>query len=182
VEHDRQRILRSVGRNRRWSVSTFDTCTDTGDESSYKIRYADHSPNLDGFSTDALGSGDDKLCAVNPNFYHEVLRLQGGGPVDMGIVHSPDVDGIYNSIAHWNSDGWEKNNTQHTNRFNKYEFGENTISSLNYGDLSFIQYVLAVDECELFIPNVFSPNADDNDVFYIRGNGLESMELIIYNR
>jgi len=35
----------------------------------------------------------------------------------------------------------------------------------------------------IFIPNVFSPNGDgQNDVLYVRGDGIEFLEFIVYNR
>lgn len=35
----------------------------------------------------------------------------------------------------------------------------------------------------VFIPSAFTPNGDgENDVFLVRGNNIESMELVIYNR
>ncbi len=42
--------------------------------------------------------------------------------------------------------------------------------------------VITVD-CEIYIPNAFSPNGDNvNDIFYIRSNSIKSMEIYIYNR
>ncbi|MCT4580141.1 MAG: gliding motility-associated C-terminal domain-containing protein [Flavobacteriales bacterium] len=35
----------------------------------------------------------------------------------------------------------------------------------------------------LFLPNVFSPNNDgDNDVFYVRGKGFESLKFVVFDR
>ncbi|HIA13013.1 MAG TPA: T9SS type B sorting domain-containing protein, partial [Flavobacteriales bacterium] len=36
---------------------------------------------------------------------------------------------------------------------------------------------------ELFVPTLFSPNADQmNDIFYVRGNGIDWIEIVIYDR
>ncbi|PCH94830.1 MAG: hypothetical protein COB85_05160, partial [Bacteroidetes bacterium] len=43
--------------------------------------------------------------------------------------------------------------------------------------------ITVVNVAEIFIPNLFSPNADNvNDIFYIRGNGIDQLEIIIYDR
>jgi len=37
--------------------------------------------------------------------------------------------------------------------------------------------------CDIFIPNIFSPNGDgQNDVLYVRGQGIEQLTFVIYNR
>lgn len=39
------------------------------------------------------------------------------------------------------------------------------------------------DTKSIFVPNIFSPNGDgQNDVLYVRGNGLVSVTFIVYNR
>ncbi len=46
--------------------------------------------------------------------------------------------------------------------------------------------IAATNDCfaaNVFLPNVFSPNGDgENDVLYVRGEGIQYLELIIYNR
>jgi len=37
--------------------------------------------------------------------------------------------------------------------------------------------------CDIFIPNIFSPNGDgQNDVLYVRGQGIEQLTFVVYNR
>jgi len=39
------------------------------------------------------------------------------------------------------------------------------------------------DEPEIFVPNAFTPNNDQqNDLLYVRGNSIETMQLVIFNR
>ncbi len=52
--------------------------------------------------------------------------------------------------------------------------------------LSMFTVLPGADEClppHVYIPNIFSPNGDgENDVLYVRGEGIEYLEFIIYNR
>lgn len=63
-----------------------------------------------------------------------------------------------------------------------------TIIDLNTGCEVFAEkrlkvYEINCAEPEIFIPSAFTPNGDNNnDVFYVRGSNLYSIELEIYNR
>ncbi len=49
-------------------------------------------------------------------------------------------------------------------------------------------YILEVKDCEalwqhIYVPNIFSPNGDDsNDVFYVYGDRIAEMELVLFDR
>ena len=50
-------------------------------------------------------------------------------------------------------------------------------------------YITTINDLEIdcdyhiYLPNVFSPNGDgENDILYVRGKGVESITLTIYNR
>jgi len=49
-----------------------------------------------------------------------------------------------------------------------------------------LQILPATEECytpHAYIANIFSPNGDgENDILYVRGEGIESFEFIVYNR
>lgn len=63
-----------------------------------------------------------------------------------------------------------------------------TVIDLNTGCEVFAEkrlkvYEINCAEPEIFIPSAFTPNGDNNnDVFYVRGSNLYSIELEIYNR
>lgn len=44
-------------------------------------------------------------------------------------------------------------------------------------------YVEVTGDISIFVPNIFSPNGDGiNDVLYVRGNGIETLQFVIYDR
>ena len=63
-----------------------------------------------------------------------------------------------------------------------------TVIDLNTGCEVFAEkrlkvYEINCAEPDIFIPSAFTPNGDNNnDIFYVRGSNLYSIELEIYNR
>lgn len=43
--------------------------------------------------------------------------------------------------------------------------------------------ICILESTELFVPDIFSPNGDgQNDVFYVRGKGIQSLRFVLYDR
>jgi gliding motility-associated-like protein len=61
-----------------------------------------------------------------------------------------------------------------------------TVISTDANDCLSVDYVTVYIEAEcgsVYIPNVFSPNGDNNnDILYVHGNCIISMEFMIYDR
>ncbi len=52
-----------------------------------------------------------------------------------------------------------------------------------YVQESFDTITLEVVHCDIFIPNIFSPNNDNlNDVLYVRGEGIAQLSFVVFNR
>jgi gliding motility-associated-like protein len=53
-------------------------------------------------------------------------------------------------------------------------------------DADSVRVLDGIDDCNpphVYVPNVFSPNGDgENDVLYVRGEGIQFLEFIVYNR
>jgi gliding motility-associated-like protein len=53
----------------------------------------------------------------------------------------------------------------------------------NASNCTTIEYVTIDVDCNIFIPQAFSPNGDgQNDVLYVRGKCIKTMDFIIFDR
>jgi len=59
-----------------------------------------------------------------------------------------------------------------------------TLFVLDNGCLGQDEVTIVVDhDCDLFIPNIFSPNGDgNNDQLYVHGKGIETIHFVLFNR
>jgi len=48
-------------------------------------------------------SFDDSLCAVNPNFFHQLYRVTGNDPVALTMTFDPATDGNWTDQAEWSA-------------------------------------------------------------------------------
>lgn len=49
---------------------------------------------------------DTILCAVNPNFYHHLYRVNGGDAAAISMYFDPSTDGNWTDEAHWQNNIW----------------------------------------------------------------------------
>jgi gliding motility-associated-like protein len=60
-----------------------------------------------------------------------------------------------------------------------------TLNAVNEGNCpsSFSLPICILESEDIFIPDIFSPNKDgNNEIFYVRSNGIKEMRFVIYDR
>jgi gliding motility-associated-like protein len=57
----------------------------------------------DGYNVSAV---DDKLCKVNPAFYHRLYHAAGSDPVALTMFYDPSADGTWTDEGHWKNSQW----------------------------------------------------------------------------
>ncbi len=69
-----------------------------------QARLANLNPSLEAFDVTALS---DSICAVNPEFYHQIHRLSGNTPLTARLYYDQNQDFIPYTIAQFNSGDWK---------------------------------------------------------------------------
>ncbi|MBP6732754.1 MAG: gliding motility-associated C-terminal domain-containing protein [Chitinophagales bacterium] len=68
-------------------------------ENHYKARFANVDPTTEGFDRNIKFN---RLCVINPQWYHRLYHVSGNDSVDITIQYDPAADGNdWNDIAHW---------------------------------------------------------------------------------
>ena len=150
------------------------TIAPNGGTNSYKVRYAQPTPNAIQRSSE--------LYYVNPVFHHFVERTEGTSNGTVTVFYEEPSDGFFQTLAHFENNLWSEN----AGTIDGPTFGsvlELTSFKTPNWDFSTPEIALAALASELFVPNVFSPNDDGhNDVFKPRGTNLFEYNLRIYDR
>ncbi|MGB1040870.1 MAG: gliding motility-associated C-terminal domain-containing protein [Flavobacteriales bacterium] len=154
----------------------------TTDSNVFAVRLANIDPTYDFTGSSASGATggfdlsvrDKKLLDLNTNYYHNIMRLFGTAPAEVGVYYS-SIDGNYNSMGQWGGTN---------NQWNTTNFKNDTISGLSFiGSpdriaktkelINFNHDLFVLSETNfddiLSIPQFFSPNGDGvNDTWDIK--------------
>ncbi len=78
----------------------------TANDHTYGVRMVNNDPNFDAYDRAILDP--EKLCAINPDFYHFIYRDLGDDPAEVKMFFDAAEDGQWNKMAHWqNVPQWE---------------------------------------------------------------------------
>ncbi|MFM7661827.1 MAG: gliding motility-associated C-terminal domain-containing protein [Bacteroidota bacterium] len=65
----------------------------------YSVRMANLDASLESYNRN---STEPILCETNSAFYHQIDRISGTSPADVGVCFIPAADGQWNDMARWN--------------------------------------------------------------------------------
>ncbi len=71
----------------------------------YGVRMANVDATTESYNRD---SKDTTICIVNPDFYHQIFRVQGNDPADVAFAFDNDVDVIKQFMARWDGSIWRQ--------------------------------------------------------------------------
>jgi gliding motility-associated-like protein len=149
----------------------------------------DFDPSIAGVGTHQIiytisgncGDADTINITVNPSPTVSITTVDDNCEEGIGEINTLLLTGI-SPISY----SWDNGAT--TSSINNLSQGVYTlILSDSTGCTSTYQTTIndmAIDcQFHIYLPNVFSPNNDgENDVLFVRGKGIESVQLVIYNR
>jgi gliding motility-associated-like protein len=154
-----------------------------------------------GANNSGNGINDKHLFSEQGNYEITMEGIKNGSPIydtlQISILPEPQIninDSIYfcepetitlDAFLEGGTYLWSDQST--SSSLNVYSTGTYSITLTDSnGCSSSKEITLIPDDCSdkvIYLPNSFSPNNDgQNDVLYVRGTGISTMELVIYDR
>ena len=133
--------------------------------------------------TGNCGDADTINITVNASPIFSVVSIDDNCEQAEGSITLANISGIPPFIYNWDLGLTTSGNTA-----NNLEVGSYSVTVMDSTGCSSTFTTTINDfglDCDyhIYLPNVFSPNGDgENDVLFVRGKGIESVSLKIYNR
>ena len=115
-----------------------DLLPDSAHINQFGVRFVNESPDIRGYDQFAL---DDKLCSVNPNFYHFINRPSGFDQARIRFYYDPLTDGVYDQVAQWSKEQW--NLIENTSFNNKNAFFRVIVPEHKFYSQDTLPFILA---------------------------------------
>lgn len=104
---------------------------------SFAVRMANVNPTVDGYTASLVEPG---ICAINPNFYSLIDRVNGTATTGVGLYYVPSQDGNWADCAHWASaNQWQDMGNGSYNTSGSYAY----ISQAAWNDFSIPAFSLS---------------------------------------
>lgn len=129
-----------------------------------------------------LSQHDSEIESLNDLFFHSIEQENTVYNASVAIAHSPAQDQTWSNIAQWDfsQDLWVSlapNDNSTLGNFNSIVKTDWDFSNSAH------PYILVNLVDELSIPNVFTPNQDGvNDYYLVSGKGITEYNIVILNR
>jgi gliding motility-associated-like protein len=146
---------------------------------SFKVRFDNSSADLYNYF---IAQHTADISTLNPLFFHSIEQVSGNSDIDLEIAYDPSTDGEWNMLGHW-----ENNQDLWTSMAPASASGMGNYSSLlksgwDFPDI-YVPYILANSQHLISIPNVFTPNQDGiNDFYLVAAEGITDYSIVIINR
>lgn len=77
----------------------------TSNPHTYGVRMANVDATTENYDRD---SKDTTICIVNPDFYHQIFRIQGSDSADVSFAFDNNVDAVKQFMARWDGSIWRQ--------------------------------------------------------------------------
>ena len=142
----------------------------------FGVRMNNYDSNLDGYNRTV---NDGTISNANSFYYHSITQPMGNDNAEVSILYYSMDDGVWSDMANWQNSWISLSNS-------------NLNSSPNYSDVTVSNrsvknnpspYILVNLEEQFEVPNIFTPNNDgENDFFISNAKNVTDYNFIIVNR
>ena len=145
----------------------------------YRVRLNNTSGDAYGYF---LAQHDEDISTLNANFFHSIEQVSGLNNADVSLTYLASADGDWNSMAQWSNGELQWNSVGTTNTASLGNYATVEKADWDFANPAHPYILVNLNE-EIHIPNVFTPNQDGvNDFYLISAKGITEFNIVIVNR